>query len=153
MRRPALGRRPLAGRFAAALEPGVIACFGTISDPRRITMKRWLLRVLVNLLVALMVGCIVGEAVAGGMMYWVVSDGRSQQNGKIRRANLDGSGVETLVKGLHSPRGIALDLPGGKMYWTAKHPQLIQGANLDGSALETLVMPAGLNANGIALAP
>jgi len=37
--------------------------------------------------------------------------------GDIRRANLDGSGQQTLVTG-GSPAGIALDLSGGLMYWT-----------------------------------
>ena len=37
---------------------------------------------------------------------------------KIQRANLDGSNVEDLVTtGLSGPRGIALDLANGKMYW------------------------------------
>ena len=45
--------------------------------------------------------------VAGGRMYWTDSGTR-----KIRRANLDGSGVEDLVTtGLTSPHGIALYLP------------------------------------------
>ena len=39
---------------------------------------------------------------------------------KIQRANPDGSGVEDLVSGagLDGPDGLALDMAGGKMYWT-----------------------------------
>ena len=38
---------------------------------------------------------------------------------KIQRANLDGSNIEDLVtQGVKSPDGIALDVAGGKMYWT-----------------------------------
>ena len=49
-------------------------------------------------------------------MYWTdtIAD-------RIQRANLDGSRVETLVTGVDAPKGIALDLGRGKMYWTV-HP-------------------------------
>ena len=57
---------------------------------------------------------------------------------KIQRANLDGSNVQDLVTtGLWGPRGIALDIAGGKMYWTDFNK--IQRANLDGSNVEDLV--------------
>lgn len=46
-------------------------------------------------------------------MYWAHSG-----EGKIQRANLDGSQVETLVTGLTSPYGLALDLKMQMMYWT-----------------------------------
>ena len=64
--------------------------------------------------------------------------------GTISRANLDGTAVETLVTGLDTPRGIALDVAGGKMYWTdyelfGDDSGKIQRANLDGSNIETLV--------------
>jgi DNA-binding beta-propeller fold protein YncE len=42
---------------------------------------------------------------ANGKLYWV-----SEADSEIRRANLDGSGVEVLIDGLTTPRGIALDL-------------------------------------------
>src|SRR5262249_29167099 len=60
-------------------------------------------------------------------------------SGDIRRANLDGSGQETLVIGLAGPRGIALDLPGGKMYWAERFGGDIGRANLDGSGQEILL--------------
>ena len=41
-------------------------------------------------------------------MYWT-------HGGHIRRANMDGSNIETLdIEGY----GLALDVVGGKMYWT-----------------------------------
>jgi hypothetical protein len=63
-----------------------------------------------------------------GKLYWCDREGM-----RIMRANLDGSGLETLVdtsKGDARPGkdskkwcvGIALDIPGGKMYWTQKGP-------------------------------
>jgi hypothetical protein len=68
--------------------------------------------------------------VVGGKMYWI--DGFT---GKIRRANLDGTGVEDLVTGLSLPIGIALDVASGKMYWTDIGTTKIQRANLDGTGV------------------
>ncbi len=57
------------------------------------------------------------EAIAldlkGNKMYWAHS-----ADGMIKRANLDGSNVETLVSKLTSPWGIDLDVNNGMMYWT-----------------------------------
>ena len=51
-----------------------------------------------------------------------VLDGLGTQ--KIQRANLDGSGEQDLVTtGLNTPAGIALDVAGGKMYWTTGAPE------------------------------
>ena len=70
---------------------------------------------------------------SSGKMYW--ADSRT-----IRRANLDGSGVEDLVTlGLNRPGGLALDPGAGKMYWVDWGTGRIGGANLDGSEVETLV--------------
>ena len=70
--------------------------------------------------------------------------------GTIQRANLDGSQVEDLVTGLSGPLGIALDVQGGRIYWTENWTDKIQRANLDGSHVEDLAM--GLRpARGIAL--
>ena len=69
-------------------------------------------------------------------MYW------TDNRGRIQRANLDGSQIETLVSGLGYPNGIALDMAGGKMYWTDNRGR-IQRANLDGSQIETLVSGLG----------
>ena len=68
-----------------------------------------------------------------GKLYW--ADG-----GKIQRSNLDGSGVEDLVTtGLGNPDGLALDVSGGKLYWTDFGTDKIQRSNLDGSGVEDLV--------------
>ena len=71
-----------------------------------------------------------------GKMYWTDSS-----TGKIQRANLDGSNVQDLVTGLNNPQGIALDVAGGKMYWTEKDwgNDKIQRANLDGSNRQVLL--------------
>ena len=74
-------------------------------------------------------------------MYW--TNGGLYE--KIQRSNLDGSAVEDLVTtGLNEPSGIALDVSGGKLYWTDARTDKIQRSNLDGSAVEDLVA-TGLN--------
>jgi cysteine-rich repeat protein len=86
--------------------------------------------------------------VQGGKMYWT-----DQAQGEVRRADLDGTGLETLVSGLDLPVGIALDVAAGKVYWTqsgmnANAWPRLQRADLDGTNVENLlatpVRPFGL---------
>ena len=80
-------------------------------------------------------------------MYW--TDSSDQY---VRRANLDGTGMETLVSGT-AGTGIALDLINRKMYWDNIDPLIpgkIQRANLDGSGVEDVITDLSLPA-GIAL--
>ena len=83
--------------------------------------------------------------VAGDKMYWTDSgtgNPNPLQDDKIQRANLDGSNVETLLtfqNQLRVPRGIALDVAGGKMYWTDITRDRIRRANLDGSGIEDII--------------
>ena len=85
-----------------------------------------------------------GTSTGATKIYWA-----NMEPNKIQRANLDGSQVEDLVTGLNSPDGIALDVSGGKIYWTERNKyedgnkDKIQRANLDGSQVEDLV--TGLN--------
>ncbi|MCE2432035.1 MAG: hypothetical protein J4F29_03775 [Candidatus Latescibacteria bacterium] len=100
--------------------------------------------------------------VAGGKMYWTDS-GTGGPNGleddKIQRANLDGSNVETLLtfqNQLRVPRGIALDVAAGKMYWTDIVRDRIRRANLDGTGPEDLILTrtiAGQSLAGSATTP
>ena len=85
--------------------------------------------------------------VQGNKMYWT-SDGR------IQRANLDGTQVETLLsdsseKAPDHYSKLALDLARGTMYWTNNRG--IYRADLDGSQIETLVL--GDNTDSFALDP
>ena len=94
--------------------------------------------------------------VLGGKMYWTHTDWNSDtqefMNGKIQRANLDGSNVEDLItSGLLVPWGIALDVSGGKMYWTDLETDKIQRSNLDGSDVQDLVTQGASRPLGIAL--
>ncbi len=73
---------------------------------------------------------------AGGKMYWV----EFQPSGRrVRRANLDGSNIETLISGLAGPQGIALDLGAGKVYYADSLNGSIHRANLNGSGIEDLI--------------
>ena len=63
-------------------------------------------------------------------MYWTGS-------GKIQRANLDGSNIESLATAENFPFGLALDVARGKIYWT--DGWWVRRANLDGSNIETPV--------------
>jgi hypothetical protein len=77
--------------------------------------------------------------VNAGKIYW------SQQTAlpKIRRANLDGSGAETIAT---SPGGmvgaLALDLVNDKIYWS-DDGDTVRRANLDGSSPETVLTGLG----------
>ena len=56
-------------------------------------------------------------------------------NGKIWRMNLDGTGLDSIARGILDPYGIALDIAGGKVYWADDNGN-ISRANLDGSSPE-----------------
>ena len=92
-------------------------------------------------------------AIAGDKVYWTGYTGTIfNRQGKIQRADLDGSNVEDLITtGLKNPIGIALDISGGKMYWTDSSRQKIQRADLDGSNVEDLITTGLSNPRGIAL--
>lgn len=68
-------------------------------------------------------------------VYWSNLDGLD-----IRRSDLDGSNIEIVVpRGVtRNPRGVALDVGAGKIYWTDEFTP-IRRANLDGSNVEDLV--------------
>ncbi len=85
-----------------------------------------------------------GQDTAFSHIYW-----RDSGTGKIQRANLDGSNIEDLVtlegSSVYGPYDLALDMNGGKIYWTTNDLtpnrdsiHKIQRANLDGSNIETV---------------
>jgi sugar lactone lactonase YvrE len=77
-------------------------------------------------------------------IYWCEFHGS-----RIRRCDLDGANVETLVERAGQARDIALDLSEKKVYWTTFQGE-IKRANFDGTGVELLV--EGLsNPHGIAL--
>lgn len=104
-----------------------------------------------------------------GKMYWTdMGPGGAADNsvaindGRIMRADLDGTKVETVVPlGLSTtPKQLALDVAGGKVYWSDRgdvegenvNPKIMR-ANLDGSPLETIVSSDLMSPVGIAVDP
>ena len=81
--------------------------------------------------------------IAGGKMYFTTYEeyvgGTNETEIQVRRANLDGSQVETLASGRNRLKfhGITVDPNAGKIYWVRSNK--IQRADLDGSNLETLL--------------
>ena len=97
--------------------------------------------------------------VAGGKIYWASAKWNSTKETfnpyKIQCADLDGSNVQDIVTGLDGVWGFALDVTGGKMYWTSAKwnstnetwdSSKIQCANLDGSNVQDI--GTGLNSPG-----
>ena len=73
-------------------------------------------------------------------MYWT-----DRLAGNIWRAHLDGTQVEVLLTKRGEVSNLALDLAGGKMYWTdgSWRERKIQRANLDGTQVEVLLTKRG----------
>ena len=87
--------------------------------------------------------------VTGGKVYWVDHSGsiaRAELYGATIESVLNGSNVEYVLTGLDANLAdIALDVVGGKMYWTDQGNSTIQRADLDGSNVEYVL--TGLDAN------
>lgn len=106
-------------------------------------MNRHALLIAISLAVVLTSACSQAQKI-----YWT-----DVGHGKIRRSNLNGSGIEELVtSGLQAPGVIAVDRATDKMYWTdwAAATARIQRANFDGTEIEDLVTGLG-GPYGIAL--
>ncbi len=88
-----------------------------------------------------------------GKVYWSTST--SQFKGEILRANLDGTGQEVVVTSNDpefKPNKLALDIAGGKLYWTDYVVDIVRRANIDGSGIQNLyVPPFNRNPQAIAL--
>jgi hypothetical protein len=78
---------------------------------------------------------------AAGHIFWTGMGNPSSDDGFIRRSNLDGSNVVTLVPagGTYTPKQMRVDAPSGKMYWSDREGMRVQRSNVDGSSVETLV--------------
>ena len=80
-------------------------------------------------------------------VYWTDVEGGT--NSSMRCLNEDGS-VSTVLTGLSHPRGMALDMQRGKMYWTDGGTHTIRRANLDGSDSDSPV-PSDNTGSGVAI--
>ena len=79
----------------------------------------------------------------GGKIYWT-NNGSSPGLGEIKRADLDGSNIETVTSGLDDPHSIALDTVRGKVYWAEPGLQEIHRADMAaGVGSETVVVGLG----------
>lgn len=87
-----------------------------------------------------------------GLVYYTDIVSQSGTAGVLRRVNADGSGMTNLVTGLKHPRGMALDVSGGKMYWIENGLSAIRRANLDGTGVET-VLSTGDASGAVAIDP
>ena len=83
--------------------------------------------------------------VSGGKIYWIEKEYKQIRrheilltSSKIRRANLDGSNVQTLVESKYGLSDLTLEVSGGKMYWQNTGGLGIHRANLNGSNVEKL---------------
>ncbi len=96
--------------------------------------------------------------VTHGKIYWTSVN--LVTGPQIRRSNLDGSGDTVLIdfysfhaasESLSGPKGIALDIPDGKLFWTDDLGNRIRTANLDGSDIQTVESSGISGPLGIAL--
>jgi hypothetical protein len=90
---------------------------------------------------------------AAGQIYWAIQEAGSVPS-VIRRANDDGSGIETVLDagdGLDDVRSIAVDGCGGKLYYADVDIDRVSRANLDGSGVDHIVTVGIPNLGDIAL--
>ncbi len=82
--------------------------------------------------------------VAGGHLFWTTMGVPADNDGSLRRSQLDGSKVTTIVPtGLtYTPKQLKLDVAGQRLYWSDREGMRIQRVAIDGSGLETLVTVA-----------
>jgi sugar lactone lactonase YvrE len=72
-------------------------------------------------------------------LYWT-----NLVEGKIQRANTDGSGIQDVLTGLTNPSALAIDLPSQTIYWSQLTPNpTLHRASLDGSNPQTLLTTDG----------
>ncbi len=85
-------------------------------------------------------------ALAGNRIYWTEKNKNAGASGKVRRAALDGSNVQTLAPLQSVPIGIAVDTAARRLYWTNSGGK-IQRATLAGKHIQNLVTEAGMPAD------
>jgi DNA-binding beta-propeller fold protein YncE len=92
---------------------------------------------------------------AGGKVYWLQLNlsKKKSENNVIRRANLSGTEVQTLVErpGAGFEGGLAIDPAAGKLYWGEGETHDIAVSNLDGSHARTLLGTGGSVPEGLAV--
>lgn len=90
-----------------------------------------------------------------GKVYWSTSE--TMLKGQILRCNLNGTGLETVISSFDAefkPSAIALDVAGGKVYWTDYVVDVVRRGNLNNTDIQTLFFigpDLNLNPRGIVL--
>jgi hypothetical protein len=84
-----------------------------------------------------------------GHIYWTNMGKASENDGWVRRSNLDGSNIIDIVPagGTFTPKHIKIDEAGAKLYWSDREGMRVQRCNLDGSNIETVVVTGDPVAN------
>lgn len=82
--------------------------------------------------------------VAGGHVFWTNMGNTAADDGYIRRADLDGKNVTTIVPagGTFTPKQMKLEPVEQKLYWSDREGMRVQRASIDGSSVETLYTSA-----------
>ncbi|XP_048259530.1 nidogen-1-like [Haliotis rufescens] len=83
-----------------------------------------------------------------GFLYWTDVAG-----GQIRRARYDGTDIQTVLTGLVSPEGVAIDYISRNLYYTDSELDVVGVAKLDGSDQKTLFSSDIVNPRSIVLDP
>jgi hypothetical protein len=84
-----------------------------------------------------------------GHIYWTNMGRAPENDGWIRRSNLDGSNITEIVPagGTFTPKQLKIDEANGKLYWSDREGMRVQRCNLDGSNIETIVVTGDPAAN------
>lgn len=77
-----------------------------------------------------------------GKIYWGDFDGVTSNTGSVFRANLDGSGRETVVTGNLETRGVCVDPAGGMLYWVNRNAGTIHRCPLSALPVNVTSSPA-----------
>jgi hypothetical protein len=82
--------------------------------------------------------------VVGGHVFWTNMGNTAADDGYIRRADLDGKNVTTIVPagGTFTPKQMKLEPVEQKLYWSDREGMRVQRADVDGSNVETLYTSA-----------
>ena len=80
----------------------------------------------------------------GGHVFWTNMGNTAKDDGYIRRADLDGKNVTTVVPagGTFTPKQMKLEPIDRKLYWSDREGMRVQRADLDGANVETLYTAA-----------
>src|SRR5580704_6949577 len=79
--------------------------------------------------------------ISAGHLYWSDMGNPKVNGGSIRRSDLDGANLTTIVApgGTFTPKQLQLEKSTGKLYWCDREGMRVMRSNLDGSSIETLV--------------